>query len=166
MPLINVATIASDLLPVELVPQSLVRKHRALPLYRRGNRLFIATSDPTNSAVVAEFKFATGIATEVVVSEHNQLNQLIDEVIAKQDEVFDGDISDFTSAEDYIPDLEVEDELEETDFTKLADDAPVVKFVNKVLFDAIKQGASDIHFEPHEREYRVRVRADGVLQKS
>ena len=165
VPLINVATIASDLLPVELVPQSLVRKHRALPLYRRGNRLFIATSDPTNSAVVAEFKFATGIATEVVVSEHNQLNQLIDEVIAKQDEVFDGDISDFTSAEDYIPDLEVEDELEETDFTKLADDAPVVKFVNKVLFDAIKQGASDIHFEPYEREYRVRVRADGVLQE-
>ena len=165
VPLINVATIASDLLPIELVPQSLVRKHRALPLYRRGNRLFIATSDPTNSAVVAEFKFATGIATEVVVSEHNQLNQLIDEVIAKQDEVFDGDISDFTSAEDYIPDLEVEDELEETDFTKLADDAPVVKFVNKVLFDAIKQGASDIHFEPYEREYRVRVRADGVLQE-
>ena len=165
VPLINVATIASDLLPIELVPQSLVRKHRALPLYRRGNRLFIATSDPTNSAVVAEFKFATGIATEVVVSENNQLNQLIDEVIAKQDEVFDGDISDFTSAEDYIPDLEVEDELEETDFTKLADDAPVVKFVNKVLFDAIKQGASDIHFEPYEREYRVRVRADGVLQE-
>ena len=165
VPLINVSTIASDLLPIELVPQSLVRKHRALPLYRRGNRLFIATSDPTNSAVVAEFKFATGIATEVVVSEHNQLNQLIDEVIAKQDEVFDGDISDFTSAEDYIPDLEVEDELEETDFTKLADDAPVVKFVNKVLFDAIKQGASDIHFEPYEREYRVRVRADGVLQE-
>ena len=79
--------------------------------------------------------------------------------------MFDGDIADFASAEDYIPDLEVEEELEETDFTKLADDAPVVKFVNKVLFDAIKQGASDIHFEPYEREYRVRVRADGILQE-
>jgi type IV pilus assembly protein PilB len=97
--------------------------------------------------------------------EHKQLLETIDEVIAKQDEIFDGDISDFTSAEDYIPDLEVEEELEETDFTKLADDAPVVKFVNKVLFDAIKQGASDIHFEPYEREYRVRVRADGILQE-
>ena len=97
--------------------------------------------------------------------EHKQLLETIDEVIAKQDEIFDGDITDFTSAEDYIPDLEVEEELEETDFSKLADDAPVVKFVNKVLFDAIKQGASDIHFEPYEREYRVRVRADGVLQE-
>ena len=79
--------------------------------------------------------------------------------------MFDGDIADFASAEDYIPDLDVEEESEETDFTKLADDAPVVKFVNKVLFDAIKQRASDIHFEPYEREYRVRVRSDGVLQE-
>ncbi len=134
-------------------------------MYRRGNRLFIAVSDPTNTSALAEFKFATGIATDSIVVEHKQLLETIDEVIAKQDEIFDGDISDFTSAEDYIPDLEVEEELEETDFTKLADDAPVVKFVNKVLFDAIKQGASDIHFEPYEREYRVRVRADGVLHE-
>ncbi len=147
------------------MPQSLIRKHRALPLYRRGNRLFIATADPTNTSALAKFKFATGIATDSVVVEHGQLLETIDEIIAKQDEIFDGDITDFTSAEDYIPDLEVEEESEETDFSKLADDAPVVKFVNKVLFDAIKQGASDIHFEPYEREYRVRVRADGVLQE-
>ena len=165
VPLFDLNNMAQEHFPVELVPQSLIRKHKALPLYRRGNRLFIAVSDPTNTSALAEFKFATGIATDSVVVEHKQLLETIDEVIAKQDEIFDGDISDFTSAEDYIPDLEVEDELEETDFTKLADDAPVVKFVNKVLFDAIKQGASDIHFEPYEREYRVRVRADGVLQE-
>ena len=165
VPLFDLNNMAQEHFPVELVPQSLIRKHKALPLYRRGNRLFIAVSDPTNTSALAEFKFATGIATDSVVVEHKQLLETIDGVIAKQDEIFDGDISDFTSAEDYIPDLEVEDELEETDFTKLADDAPVVKFVNKVLFDAIKQGASDIHFEPYEREYRVRVRADGVLQE-
>ena len=165
VPLLDLSEIVHELLPVELVPQSLIRKHKALPLYRRGNRLFIAISDPTNTNALAEFKFATGIATDSVVVEYKQLLETIDEVIAKQDEIFDGDISDFTSAEDYIPDLEVEEELEETDFTKLADDAPVVKFVNKVLFDAIKQGASDIHFEPYEREYRVRIRADGVLQE-
>lgn len=165
VPLIDLSRVVEEQLPTELVPQSLIRKHRALPLHRRGNRLFIAISDPTNTSALAEFKFATGIATDSVVVEYRQLLETIDEVIAKQDEIFDGDITDFTSAEDYIPDLEVEEELEETDFTKLADDAPVVKFVNKVLFDAIKQGASDIHFEPYEREYRVRVRADGVLQE-
>ena len=165
VPIFDLKDMVQEQFPVELVPQSLIRKHKALPLYRRGNRLFVAISDPTNTSALAEFKFATGIATDSVVVEHTQLLETIDEVIAKQDEIFDGDISDFTSAEDYIPDLEVEEELEETDFTKLADDAPVVKFVNKVLFDAIKQGASDIHFEPYEREYRVRVRADGVLQE-
>ena len=165
IPLLDIGNMVQELLPTDLVPQSLIRKHRALPLYRRGNRLFVGIADPTNTSALAEFKFATGIATDSVVVEHQQLLETIDEVIAKQDEIFDGDIADFASAEDYIPDLEVEEELEETDFTKLADDAPVVKFVNKVLFDAIKQGASDIHFEPYEREYRVRVRADGVLQE-
>jgi type IV pilus assembly protein PilB len=165
VPLLDLSRVVDEQFPADLVPQSLIRKHGALPLYRRGNRLFVAISDPTNTSALAEFKFATGITTDSVVVEHQQLLETIDEVVAKQDEIFDGDITDFTSAEDYIPDLEVEEELEETDFTKLADDAPVVKFVNKVLFDAIKQGASDIHFEPYEREYRVRVRADGVLQE-
>jgi type IV pilus assembly protein PilB len=165
VPLFDLRPMVGEHIPVDLVPQSLIRKHQALPIFRRGNRLFVAIADPTNTSALAEFKFATGIATDSIVVEHQQLSEVIDEVIAKQDAIFDGDISDFTSAEDYIPDLEVEEELEETDFTKLADDAPVVKFVNKVLFDAIKQGASDIHFEPYEREYRVRVRSDGVLQE-
>ena len=165
VPMFNLKPMVREHLPLDLVPQSLIRKHKALPLYRRGNRLFIAIADPTNTSALAEFKFATGIATDSVVVEQKQLLETISEVIAKQDEVFDGDIADFASAEDYIPDLDVEEESEETDFTKLADDAPVVKFVNKVLFDAIKQGASDIHFEPYEREYRVRVRSDGVLQE-
>ena len=163
--LLELGSIVLDHLPVDLVPQSLIRKHKCLPLYRRGNRLFLAVADPTNKSAIDEFKFATGIATDTVVVEAQPLAQLIDEVIARQDEIFDGDIADFAGAEDFMPELEVEEEDEETDFTKLADDAPVVKFVNKVLFDAIKQGASDIHFEPYEREYRVRVRADGILRE-
>ena len=165
VPVLDLSEIVEDELPVDLVPQSLIRKHRVLPLHRRGNRLYIAVSDPTHTSAVSEFKFATGIAVDTVIVENTQLLAAIDNVIAKQDQIFDGDINDFTSAEDFIPDLEVEDELEETDFTKLADDAPVVKFVNKVLFDAIKAAASDIHFEPYEREYRVRIRADGILQE-
>lgn len=144
VPLFNLDGMVEDLLSTDLVPQPLIRKHRALPLFRRGNRLFIAIADPTNKPALDEFKFATGVATDTVVVEQNQLNHLIDEVIARQDEVFDGDISDFASAEDYIPDLEVE----ETNVTKLADDVPVVKFVNTVLLDANRQGASGIHFEP------------------
>ncbi|MAW31848.1 MAG: type IV-A pilus assembly ATPase PilB, partial [Alteromonadaceae bacterium] len=164
VPLFNLTPMVHEHLPLDLAPQSLIRKHKALPLYRRGNRLFIAIAEPTNTSVLAEFKFATGIATDSLIVEHKQLLEMISEVIAKQDEVFDGDIADFASAEDYILDLEVEVE-EESDFTKLADNAPVVKFVNRVLFDAIKQGASDKHFEPYERECRVRVRSDGVLQE-
>ena len=105
VPLFDLSTIVEDQLPIDLVPQSLIRKHRALPLYRRGNRLFIAIADPTNKPAVDEFKFATGIATDTLVVDIKQLNHMIDEVIARQDEIFDGDISDFASAEDYIPDL-------------------------------------------------------------
>ena len=90
---------------------------------------------------------------------------MIDDLIAKQDEVFDGDIEDFTSAEDFLPDMDVEEEAEELDINSLADDAPIVKFVNKVLFDAIKMAASDIHFEPYEKEYRIRIRSDGILRE-
>jgi type IV pilus assembly protein PilB len=165
VPLFDINSMVDEYLPTDLVPQSLIRKHRALPVFRRGNRLFLAVADPTNKAISDEFKFATGIATDMVVVDHHELNQVIDDVIARQDEVFDGDISDFATAEDFVPELDVEEEAEETDFTKLADDAPVVKFVNKVLFDAIKQGASDIHFEPYEKEYRVRIRADGILRE-
>lgn len=107
VPLLDLQTVVDEQLPTDLVPQSLIRKHRALPLFRRGNRLFVAVADPTNKPAIDEFKFATGIATDTVVVEYAQLNRRIDEVIARQDEIFDGDISDFTSAEDYIPDLEV-----------------------------------------------------------
>lgn len=165
VPYLDLSGIVQEELPIDLIPQSLMRKHKTLPLFRRGNRLFVAIADPTNKPAVDEVKFATGIATETVIVEQAQLSNVLDEVISRQDEIFDGDIGDFASAEDYIPDLEVEEESEETDFTKLADDTPVVKFVNKVLFDAIKQGASDIHFEPYEREYRVRIRADGILRE-
>jgi len=89
--LLELGSIVLDHLPVDLVPQSLIRKHKCLPLYRRGNRLFLAVADPTNKSAIDEFKFATGIATDTVVVEAQPLAQLIDEVIARQDEIFDGD---------------------------------------------------------------------------
>lgn len=165
VPMFDLDQMTPEQFVTQLVPATLIRKHRSLPLFRRGNRLFIALSDPTNKPAVDEFKFATGIATETIVVDHEQLGRVIDEVIAKQDEVFDGDIEDFTSAEDFLPDMDVEEEAEELDLNSLADDAPIVKFVNKVLFDAIKMAASDIHFEPYEKEYRIRIRSDGILRE-
>ena len=165
VPLFNLDQMVPDQFALQLIPSTLIKKHRALPLYRRGNRLFIALSDPTNKPAVDEFKFATGIATETIIVDHEQLNRVIDDLIAKQEEVFDGDIEDFTSAEDFIPDMDVEEEVEELDINSVADDAPIVKFVNKVLFDAIKMAASDIHFEPYEKEYRIRIRSDGILRE-
>lgn len=165
VPMFDLDQMVSEQFVAHLVPTKLIKKHRALPLYRRGNRLFIALSDPTNKAAVDEFKFATGIAAETIIVDHEQLNRVIDDLIAKQDEVFDGDIEDFTSAEDFLPDMDVEEEAEELDINSLADDAPIVKFVNKVLFDAIKMAASDIHFEPYEKEYRIRIRSDGILRE-
>ena len=165
VPMFDLDQMVSEQFVTNLVPANLIKKHRAMPLYRRGNRLFIALSDPTNKAAVDEFKFATGIAAETIIVDHEQFNRVIDDLIAKQDEVFDGDIEDFTSAEDFLPDMDVEEEAEELDINSLADDAPIVKFVNKVLFDAIKMAASDIHFEPYEKEYRIRIRSDGILRE-
>ena len=115
VPMFDLDQMVSEQFVAHLVPTKLIKNHRALPLYRRGNRLFIALSDPTNKAAVDEFKFATGIAAETIIVDHEQLNRVIDDLIAKQDEVFDGDIEDFTSAEDFLPDMDVEEEAEELD---------------------------------------------------
>ena len=165
VPLFDLRNMAIEQLPQDLSPLTLVQKHSALPLFRRGNRLFIAVADPTNTAALSEFKFATGISTDPIVVESTALKSAIDAYAVRLNEALEGDIADFAYTEDDIPDLEIEDEVEETDLTNPTEDAPVVKFVNQVLYAAIKQGASDIHFEPYEREYRVRVRADGVLQE-
>lgn len=168
VPLLDLSRMELAQLPIELVSSELIRKHSALPLYRRGNRLFLAIGDPTNNAAVDEFKFVTGITAETIVVAYDQLETVIDSLIAEEDEVFEGALFDFGDDDAMLPELEVatsSDEDEALDIENIANDAPVVKFINKVLFDAIKHGASDVHFEPYESEYRVRVRADGVLRE-
>lgn len=168
VPLLDLSRMEPAQLPTELVSSQLIRKHSALPLYRRGNRLFLAIADPTNNAAVDEFKFVTGITTETIVVAHDQLKTTIDSLIAGENETFGGALFDFGDDDAMLPELEVAtspDEDETLDIDNIANDTPVVKFINKVLFDAIKHGASDIHFEPYENEYRVRVRADGVLRE-
>lgn len=150
--------------PRDLVSEKLVRQHRALPLWRRGNKLFIGISDPSNHQAITDIQFSTGLSTEALLVEDDKLGDAIEKF-------FD---TGHTGLED-MADVDLDGlETEPSDDDKKindgsgqdADDAPVVRFVNKMLLDAIKGGSSDLHFEPYERAYRVRFRTDGLLHET
>jgi len=162
VPLLDIEAIEIDPDTLKLVSEALVRKHHALPLYRRGNRVYIGVSDPTNLAAIDEIKFHVGANTDAVLVEEDKLSQVIDKALEAADSGL-GDMED-SDFED-LDDLEVGQDQPAEEQDSDIDDAPVVRFVNKVLLDAIKKGASDLHFEPYEKYYRVRFRIDGVLQE-
>ena len=164
VPLLDIQALNLTALPEGLVEVDLVSKHHALPLYRRGNRLFIAVSDPTNLAALDEIKFHTGINTDAVLIEERALGKFINDWIESQDTLGDG-LEGLDSDDLDGIDVGSGEQSEEDDGTDGVDETPIVRFVNKVLIDAIKQGASDIHFEPYEENYRVRFRTDGVLRE-
>jgi len=163
VPLFDMDAMDLETAPLRLVSEKLIRQHNALPLFKRANRLYVAVSDPTNLAAIDEFKFHTGINTEAVLVEELQLRKAIDAALEALDttmsELMDADLDnlDVISGDDDTPGGDVS----ESDI----DDTPVVRFVNKVLLDAINSGASDIHLEPYEKEFRVRFRNDGVLHE-
>ena len=159
--LLDLNALELDMDIVKLVKEDLIRKHHALPIFKRGKRLYIGLSDPTNLQALDEIKFATGTNTEAILVEEDKLSKAIDKAL----EDMDGGLGDMDDDElDNLDDLEVAEERSPDDAEDSeVDDAPVVKFVNKVLLDAIKKGASDLHFEPYEKFYRVRFRVDGVL---
>ncbi|HEY5603514.1 MAG TPA: type IV-A pilus assembly ATPase PilB [Gammaproteobacteria bacterium] len=160
VPLLDIAAIDLDPEIVRLVDEKLVRQHHGLPLFKRGNRLFIAVSDPTNLIALDEFKFHAGMNTEAVLVEEDKLNVIIEKAMSASDtslQDLDGDLDSIDiSSEDPT---NTDSSGGESDI----DDTPVVRFINKVLLDAINTGASDIHFEPYEKYFRVRYRRDGVL---
>jgi type IV pilus assembly protein PilB len=166
VPLIDLDSVAVDLETVRLVSDKLLTKHRVLPLFRRGKRLFLAVADPTNLHAIDEIKFQTSLGIEAIVVEDDKLQKAIDKAI----EQADSQMSALTEDEGMDLDaLETEGGEAETDDKAGArddvEDAPIVRFVNKVMLDAIRRGASDIHFEPYEKIYRVRLRMDGVLKE-
>ncbi|MBT4522613.1 MAG: type IV-A pilus assembly ATPase PilB [Halieaceae bacterium] len=167
VPLFDISTFNSGSFPEqELVELQLVVKHHALPLFRRGNRLFIAVSDPTNLAALDEIKFHTGINTEAILVEERSLNASITQWIEARDNLDNGlGGLDDIELDDIDIDLIQGNKDDDDEDTGGADETPIVRFVNKVLTDAIKQGASDVHFEPYEKRYRVRFRTDGVLSE-
>ncbi len=162
VPLFDLSVIDREAIPRGLVKEQLIRRHNALPLIRRGTRLFVAVSDPTNLQGLDEIKFQTGINTEAVLVEENKLRELIESYLRDEEDEGLGDLGD-ESLDDL--ELEADDDGQDDgiDIRSAMDDAPVVRFINKLLLDAIKGGSSDIHFEPYERNYRVRFRTDGIL---
>ena len=162
LPVFDLAVLDSESVPRDIVDDKLINKHHAVPLFKRGNRLYIGISDPTNLAAIDDIKFQTGTNTEAVLVEENKLTDFIEKLLEEEDGLDDGLDDDLEDVE--FADTE-EKPAEADDAASAADDTPVVKFVNKVLLDAIKKGASDIHFEPYEKRYRVRLRIDGVLRE-
>ncbi|WP_027600200.1 MULTISPECIES: type IV-A pilus assembly ATPase PilB [Pseudomonas] len=160
VPFLDLSAIDKEQLPKDIVNEKLMQQHHFLPLSKRGNKLFIALSDPTNQQAINDVSFGSKLAVEVVLVEDDKLHQAIERYLDTGTGGLDlGDID---------LDLETEggDRPQEAVAGTDADDAPVVKFVNKMLLDAIKKGSSDLHFEPYEKMYRVRFRTDGVLHEA
>jgi type IV pilus assembly protein PilB len=162
VPLLDLSSVEIDPTVAKSVNEKIIRKAHALPIYARGKKLYVAVSDPTNLQALDDIKFATGNSTEAILVEEEKLNKAIESTLQALESsnmnVGDADLDNLDIVEgggdEAGPDVTKSD----------ADDAPIVRFVNKIMIDAINQGASDIHFEPYEKTYRIRYRRDGELK--
>ena len=166
MPLLDATAFDPAHHALKLVSEELIQKHQVLPLFKRGAKLFVGTSNPTQTAALTEIQFHTNLVVEAVLIDEDQLRRTLDQWLNAASNLSSG----FGNGEDDegLDNLDVgtDDDLggSDTGVDAKGDDTPVVKFVNKVLVDAIRKGASDIHFEPYEDDYRVRFRIDGLLK--
>ncbi|HEX9706898.1 MAG TPA: type IV-A pilus assembly ATPase PilB [Steroidobacteraceae bacterium] len=165
MPILDLDSVAIDIDTIRLVSDKLLAKHRVLPLVKRGKRLHVGVSDPTILHAVDEIKFQTGLAIEAVVVEDDKLQRAVQKAIEQVDTSMPGighdDDFDLENLDVSHGDDQMESEASRDDI----EDAPIVRFVNKIMLDAIRKSASDIHFEPYEKYYRIRLRIDGVLRE-
>ncbi|HJR31572.1 MAG TPA: type IV-A pilus assembly ATPase PilB [Pseudomonas sp.] len=162
MALLDLNCLDKDTQPRGLVSEKLIRQHHALPLWRRGNKLFMGVSDPSNQQVINDIQFSTGLSTEAILVEEDKLSDAIEKFFDNHatglEDMADVDLDGL--------DIESVDEQKQDSIAgQDTDDAPVVRFVHKMLLDAIKSGSSDLHFEPYEKTYRVRMRTDGMLRE-
>ncbi|KGM53019.1 general secretion pathway protein GspE [Lysobacter concretionis Ko07 = DSM 16239] len=165
VPLFDAAAMDPEQSAVKLVNEELLRKHRVLPLFRRGNRLFVGIAEPTNTHALSEIKFQTNFTVEAILVDEESIKRHLDRWLENADALGDAMGGDDEGLENL--DVGGDDDLSSDDGVEAkTDDTPVVKFINKVLVDAIRRGASDIHFEPYETEYRVRLRIDGLLKQA
>jgi type IV pilus assembly protein PilB len=158
-PLLDLNAVDVDQLPLNLIDNKIVSNHRVVALGKRGNRVFVAMSDPSNEQVLQEVKFATGMTMEPVVVEDDKLERVVKKLTDSSAKTLEQATEDVDLSGMEIVDAESQPESATEDI----DDAPVVKYVTKILLDAINGGASDVHFEPYEKFYRIRYRTDGIL---
>ena len=157
-PLFDLDALDFDLIPKEHIDEKIVKQYNALPIFKRGKRLFVAMGDPTRLDAIDAIRFNTGLNVETVVVEEDRLVKLIEKILEgssnKMMEGLDDDLEnlDITGGE------EDPNKKDSGTSTSSEDDAPIVKYINKILLDAIKMGASDLHFEPYEKAYRIRFR--------
>ena len=165
IPVFDASAMHPEQTAIALVKEELLRKHCVLPLLKRGNRLFVGTAEPTNTRALDEIKFQTNLRVEPVLVDADTIRRLIDRWLESADAMNDS----FGGDDEGLENLDVggpEEVEDDAGVDAATDDAPIVKFVNKVLVDAIRKGASDIHFEPYEDDYRVRLRIDGILKRA
>ncbi|GHA85013.1 type IV-A pilus assembly ATPase PilB [Cognatilysobacter bugurensis] len=165
VPLFDPAAMDVSQAAIKLVSEELLRKHEVLPLYRRGNRLFVGVDDPANTQALDEIKFHTNLAVEPILIDRESLRRYLDKWQENTDT-----FSDASADGDGLENLDIgggdeDGATSDGGIDSKTDDTPVVKFVNKVLIDALRRGASDIHFEPYETDFRVRLRIDGILKQ-
>ena len=161
LPLLDLNAMDLSNAPGELVKEDMMRKHLVLPIMKRGKRLFVALADPTNQSAIDEVAFTTGLNVEAILAASDAIGQAIDRMMAGSSQAFE----ELTAGDEDLESLSFEANQQESESVEeSSDDAPIVRFVNKVLIDAIRKEASDIHFEPYEDSYRIRFRMDGMLK--
>ena len=159
VPFFDLKDFNTALIPPELVKEKLIRKHHILPLVQKGRKVYIAASDPTDYGAFENFEFSTGLSCEVVVADYIQLDNKIEQLL---DATGSLNLSDDEFKEFAELDADIQKDTTQDDDK---DDAPIIVYINKILMDAIKKGASDLHFEPYEHKYRIRFRIDGILHE-
>ena len=163
LPFFDLEAIEFQSLPIQLLNEKLIRKHHILPLIKRGDTLFIAISDPTNFQALDDIKFQSQLHAEAILVDEKKLLNTIEKLLEAADtsmsDLLDGELQHLDINSNNIDD----EDFFKTEGNSEIDDAPVVRFVNKILLDAIKKGASDIHMEPYEKYFRIRYRSDGIL---
>ncbi|GIU46741.1 type IV-A pilus assembly ATPase PilB [Shewanella algidipiscicola] len=162
-PLLDLNEFDISSIPEDFLNRKLIEKHRCLPLFKRGNRLYIGTSDPTNIAALEDFQFSAGLHAEAILVEDDKLTKALEKVLEEDISALDLDGIDTDS----LSGIEITDTDKHNDEPTgdASDDAPIVIYINKILTDAIRKGASDLHFEPYEKRYRIRFRVDGILHQ-
>ncbi|MCU8105346.1 type IV-A pilus assembly ATPase PilB [Shewanella sp. SM101] len=150
-------------IPEDFLNKKLIEKHRCLPLFKRGNRLYIGTSDPTNIAALEDFQFSAGLHAEAILVEEDKLATALEKIL--EEDISGLDLGGMDEAALAAIEITDTDRRSEESTGESSDDAPIVIYINKILTDAIRKGASDLHFEPYEKRYRIRFRIDGILHE-